>query len=447
MLSFLGYGMIVTFMALIMTKRLSPLVAMTTVPIVFALLAGFGPDMGDMMIEGLRKVAPTAVMVMFAILYFGVMFDTGLFDPIIRKFIKLINGDPMKAVVFAALLAGLVSLDGDGSTTYMITVTAMLPLFKRLRLEPLSLTCVVILAASVTNLLPWGGPLARAAASLQVDTSELFIPLIPVMVVGFLGVLGLAYFIGIRERQRLGALSLPQSLGAAATVFDDDADDEGLPSMSDENAELRRPKLFWLNASLTIGLMAGLVTEILPLSILFMVAFSIALVINYPHMNDQRRRISTHAPTALNQIAIFLAAGILAGILSGTGMVNAMSASFLAMLPETWGPYMAPITALASIPGTFFMSNDAFYYGVLPVLAKAAEVYGITHAEIGRASLVGQPVHLLSPLVASTYLLCGLAGVEFSDHQKYTMKWAFALSFLILLACLLLGLFPLAAGV
>ncbi|VVO29475.1 CitMHS family transporter [Pseudomonas fluorescens] len=447
MLSFLGYGMIVTFMALIMTKRLSPLVAMTTVPIVFALLAGFGPDMGDMMIEGLRKVAPTAVMVMFAILYFGVMFDTGLFDPIIRKFIKLINGDPMKAVVFAALLAGLVSLDGDGSTTYMITVTAMLPLFKRLRLEPLSLTCVVILAASVTNLLPWGGPLARAAASLQVDTSELFVPLIPVMVVGFLGVLALAYFIGIRERQRLGALILPQSLGAAATVFDDEADDEGLPSMSDENAELRRPKMFWLNAALTVGLMAGLVTEVLPLSILFMVAFSIALVINYPHINDQRRRISSHAPTALNQIAIFLAAGILAGILSGTGMVNAMSASFLAMLPETWGPYMAPITALASIPGTFFMSNDAFYYGVLPVLAKAAAAYGISAAEIGRASLVGQPVHLLSPLVASTYLLCGLAGVEFSDHQKYTMKWAFALSFLILLVCLLLGLFPLAAGV
>ncbi|OMQ41014.1 CitMHS family transporter [Pseudomonas putida] len=447
MLSLLGYGMIVTFMALIMTKRLSPLVAMTTVPIVFALLAGFGPDMGDMMIEGLRKVAPTAVMVMFAILYFGVMFDTGLFDPIIRKFIKLINGDPMKAVVFAALLAGLVSLDGDGSTTYMITVTAMLPLFKRLRLEPLSLTCVVILAASVTNLLPWGGPLARAAASLQVDTSELFVPLIPVMVVGFLGVLALAYFIGIRERQRLGALSLPQSLGAAATVFDDEADDEGLPSMSDENAELRRPKMFWLNAALTIGLMTGLVTEVLPLSILFMVAFSIALVINYPHINDQRRRISSHAPTALNQIAIFLAAGILAGILSGTGMVNAMSASFLAMLPATWGPYMAPITALASIPGTFFMSNDAFYYGVLPVLAKAAAAYGISAAEIGRASLVGQPVHLLSPLVASTYLLCGLAGVEFSDHQKYTMKWAFALSFLILLACLLLGLFPLAAAV
>lgn len=443
MLSFLGYGMIVTFMALIMTKRLSPLVAMTTVPIIFALIGGFGPDMGDMMIEGLRKVAPTAIMVMFAILYFGVMFDTGLFDPIIKKFIKLIDGDPMKAVVFAALLAGLVSLDGDGSTTYMITVTAMLPLFKRMRLDPLALTCVVILAASVTNLLPWGGPLARAAAALQVETSELFVPLIPTMIISFLGVLLLAWFIGTRERQRLGRL--PQSLGAAATVFED-ADNETTPALSEDNAELRRPKLFWLNAGLTIALMTGLVLEILPLAILFMVAFSIALVINYPHMQDQRRRISTHAPTALNQIAIFLAAGILAGILSGTGMVDAMSQSFLSLLPETWGPYMAPITALASIPGTFFMSNDAFYYGVLPVLAKAAEVYGITHAEIGRASLVGQPIHLLSPLVASTYLLCGLAGVEFSDHQKYTLKWAFALCMVIMFVSLLFGLFPWSAG-
>ncbi|MNO18522.1 Citrate transporter [compost metagenome] len=439
MLSFLGYGMIVTFMALIMTKRLSPLVAMTTVPIVFALIAGFGPDMGDMMIEGLRKVAPTAIMVMFAILYFGLMFDTGLFDPIIKKFIKLIGGDPMKAVVFAALLAGLVSLDGDGSTTYMITVTAMLPLFKRMRLDPLALTCVVILAASVTNLLPWGGPLARAAASLQVDTADLFLPLIPTLIISFLGVLLLAWFIGTRERQRLGRL--PQSLGSAATTFDD-GDGDGTPALSEENAELRRPKLFWLNAALTIALMAGLVMELLPLAILFMVAFSIALVINYPHMQDQRRRISAHAPTALNQIAIFLAAGILAGILSGTGMVDAMSKSFLSMLPAEWGPYMAPITALASIPGTFFMSNDAFYYGVLPVLAKAAEVYGITHAEIGRASLVGQPVHLLSPLVASTYLLCGLAGVEFSDHQKYTLKWAFALCLVIMLVSMAFGLFP-----
>lgn len=440
MLSFFGYGMIIVFMTLIMTKRLAPLVAMTVIPIVFAVLAGFSGDMGTMMIEGLRKVAPTAIMVMFAILYFGMMFDTGLFDPIIRTFIKLIKGDPAKAVVFATLLAGLVSLDGDGSTTYMITLTAMLPLFRRLGLNPLILPCVVILAASVTNLLPWGGPLARAAASLQVETTELFLPLIPAMAISFVGVLLLALFLGLQERKRLGKLTLPNNQSRA-----NDEDMSDLMILSSENAELRRPKLFWLNATLTIVLMGSLVMGILPLPILFMLAFSIALVINYPGLDEQRQRISAHAPTALNQIAIFLAAGIFAGILSGTGMVKAMSDTLLHALPPEWGAYLAPITAILSIPGTFFMSNDAFYYGVVPVLAHAAEAYGISAAEIGRASMVGQPVHLLSPLVASTYLLVGLAGVEFSDHQKYTFKWALALCGLIMLSSMLLGLYPLYA--
>ncbi|MGE8059023.1 CitMHS family transporter [Pseudomonas sp. NPDC089547] len=440
MLSILGYGMIITFMSLIMTKRLAPLVAMTTIPIIFAMLGGFTGDMGLMMIEGLRKVAPTAVMVMFAILYFGMMFDTGLFDPVIRTFIKLIKGDPAKAVLFATLLAGMVSLDGDGSTTYMITLTAMLPLFKRLRINPLILPCVVILAASVTNLLPWGGPLARAAASLQVETTELFLPLIPAMIIGFASVLALAFYLGLQERKRLGTLTLPGDPRRHASVSDDDISD--LLTLSDENAELRRPKMFWLNAALTIALMACLVIELLPLPILFMLAFSVALVINYPGIDDQRRRIAAHAPTALNQIAIFLAAGIFAGILSGTGMVKAMSETLLWALPESWGAHLAPITAIISIPGTFFMSNDAFYYGVLPVLAHAAEAYGITAAEIGRASMVGQPVHLLSPLVASTYLLAGLAGVEFSDHQKYTFKWSLLLCLIIMAASMAFGLYP-----
>ncbi|HDU5895353.1 CitMHS family transporter [Klebsiella quasipneumoniae] len=440
MLSLLGYGMIVVFMILIMTKKLSALTALTIIPILFALIAGFGGEMGEMMIEGLKKVAPTAIMVIFAILYFCTMFDTGLFDPIIRFFLRIIDGDPVKAVMCTALLAAMVSLDGDGSTTYMICVTAMLPLFKRIRLDPLALTCVVFLSGSVTNLLPWGGPLARVSASLKVESSELFIPLIPSMICGLVGVLVLSWYIGIRERRRLGKLSIQTN--AHGSVIEEDAESY-LPAINEVNDELRRPKMFWLNAALTLALMASLVMELLPLSVLFMVAFAIALLINYPHLDAQRQRIASHAPAALNQTSIFLAAGIFAGILSGTGMVNAMSNTLLDILPQSWGPYLAPITALISLPGTFFMSNDAFYYGVLPVLAEAAKAYGIDPVEIGRASLVGQPVHLLSPLVASTYLLVGLAGVEFSDHQKYTFKWAFLLCMIFLASGLLLGLYPL----
>lgn len=442
MLSLLGYGMIVVFMVLIMTRKLSALVALTLIPIIFAILAGFSAEMGSMMIDGLKKVAPTAIMVIFAILYFSTMFDTGLFDPIIRFFIRIIKGDPVKAVICTAILAAMVSLDGDGSTTYMICVTAMLPLFKRIRLDPLALTCVVFLSGSITNLLPWGGPLARVAASLKVESSDLFIPLIPAMIVGFLGVLALAWFIGMRERQRLGTLSInTDSLGRKFAV--EEAPASYVTTTPDDKEALRRPTRFWINVLLTTVLMGSLVLELLPLAVLFMIAFALALLINYPQLDAQRQRIAAHAPAALNQTSIFLAAGIFAGILSGTGMVTAMSGTLLDILPDRLGPYLAPITALLSLPGTFFMSNDAFYYGVLPVIAEAAKAYGIDPVEIGRASLVGQPVHLLSPLVASTYLLVGLAGVEFSDHQKYTFKWACLLCMIFLACGLLFGLYPL----
>jgi CitMHS family citrate-Mg2+:H+ or citrate-Ca2+:H+ symporter len=440
-LAWLGFGMVITFMTLIMTRRLSPLVALISVPIVFALLGGFGgADLGAMMLSGLRTLAPTGVMLMFAILYFGLMIDTGLFDPLIRAIVRVVHGDPVKIVVGTALLATLVSLDGDGSTTYMITVAAMLPLYRRLHLDPLNLTCVTLLASGVMNLTPWGGPLARAASALHVEPADVFVPMLPAMTMGIAAVFGLAWLLGRRERQRLGRVSL----SAAATDVPPIADSALMPSESNADT-LRRPKLLAINAVLTLLLLVALVRGVLPLPVLFMIAFAFALVINYPKVADQRERIAAHAKNVIAVVSLIFAAGIFTGILGGTGMLDAMAKSMLDLVPPALGPYLAPITALASLPFTFFVSNDAFYFGVVPIVAEAAGAFGISPVEIARASLIGQPVHLLSPLVPSTYLLVGLAGVEFGDHQRFTLKWAALVCLFMLIASLACAVFPLAA--
>jgi CitMHS family citrate-Mg2+:H+ or citrate-Ca2+:H+ symporter len=442
MLTALGFGMVLTFMYLIMSKRLSPLVALIVIPIAFALLGGFSAGIGEMMIEGIKKIAPTGVMLMFAILYFGVMIDAGLFDPIVRRILKLVKGDPVKIVVGTAVLAMLISLDGDGSTTYMITVSAMLPLYQRLRMNALNLTCVTILAGGVMNLTPWGGPTARAATALHVDPSDVFVPLVPAMAISLLGIIALAWYLGIRERSRLGIVTLP---GHGADWNPDlDTDSDNLPTLADSE-DTKRPKLLWVNAALTMALMTALVLGVLPLPVLFMIGFAIALVINYPDLAEQRRRIGNHAGNELALESLINAAGNFTGIQSNTGMVEAMSRSFLAVIPDAWGPYLAVITAIASMPFTFFMSNDAFYFGVLPILSEAAGHYGITPVEMARASLAGQPVHLLSPLVPSTYLLVGMANVDFADHQKFTLKWAVLISLLLMVASLAFALYPFAA--
>ncbi len=442
MLTVLGFGMVLTFMYLIMSKRLSPLVALITVPILFALMGGFGSGINEMMLEGIKKIAPTGVMLMFAILYFGVMIDAGLFDPLVRVILRIVRGDPLKIVMGTAILALLISLDGDGSTTYMITVSAMLPLYRRLGMNALSMTCVTMLASGVMNLTPWGGPTARAATALHVDPADVFIPLVPAMAVAIISILALAWWFGLKERRRLGVVMLPEGGNWLDGGVADDSD--ALPTVA-ETEDSKRPRLLWVNLVLTLVLMTALVIGVLPMPVLFMIGFAIALVINYPNLVEQRRRLVSHAGNVLSVVSLIFAAGIFTGILSNTGMVEAMSRSFLAVIPDVWGPYLAVITAVASMPFTFFMSNDAFYFGVLPILSEAAGHYGISPVEMARASLAGQPVHLLSPLVPSTYLLVGMAKVDFADHQRFTLKWAVLVSLVLLAASLLFSLYPFAA--
>jgi CitMHS family citrate-Mg2+:H+ or citrate-Ca2+:H+ symporter len=435
-LTILAYALILVFMALIMTKRMSVLTALIVVPIAFGLAGGFGPKLGGMMLDGVRAIAPTGVMLMFAIFYFSLMIDVGLFDPIIRFVVRIVEGDPVRIVVGTAVLALVVSLDGDGSTTYLICVAAMLPLYQRLGLSRLVLASVIMQAGGVMNILPWGGPTARAATALKVDVADIFVPMIPAMIVAAIWVVFVAWLLGRRERARIGRAAV------AAGAFRPDATP---PDLLEAERQLRRPKLALVNLALTVALMIALVAGVLPLSILFMIACALALMINYPRIEQQKERINQHAGNVLAVVAVIFAAGVFTGILSGTKMIDAMAQSVVQMIPASLGPHLAIITALLSLPFTFFISNDAFYFGVVPVLSQAAAGYGITAAEIGRASVVGQPVHLLSPLVPSTYLLVGLAGVELGDHQKFTLKWSAISSLVMLLIGLATAVIPFGA--
>lgn len=435
MLSWLGFIMIALFMYLIMSKRLSALVALIVVPVVFGLIGGFAGDIGDMMLTGIKQIAPTGIMLLFAILYFGIMMDAGLFEPLIGKILKLVKGDPLKVIVGTAILSSLVALDGDGTTTYMITVSAMLPLYQRLGIKPMILAVVPTLALGVMNMAPWGGPTARAMSVLNFDASQLFTPVIPAMAAGMAWVIFVAYILGKRERKRLGVIELGDSASEAAS--------EAAAAAETADDSLKRPRLIWFNLLLTVVLMVCLIMSLLPLPILFMLAFAIALLVNYPKMEAQKERISAHAGNALATVSMVFAAGIFTGILTETKMVDAMAGTIVSWLPDSLGSHMPVLVALTSMPFTYFMSNDAYYFGVVPILANAAAAYGVDPVEIGRASILGQPLHVLSPLFAAQYLLIGMVGVDYGESQRAIMKWAFGTSIVMIVVALLTGVLSL----
>ena len=499
MLVVLGFAMILTFMVLIMTKRLTPMVALIIVPTIFGLFAGAGLGLGDMIIESIGDLAPTAALLMFAIMFFGIMIDVGLFDPLIRFITRFLGNDPAKVVLGTAILAGAVSLDGDGSTTFIITTSAMLPIYLRLGMSPVVLTCVAGLMNGTLNIVPWGGPTVRAASALGVSPTDIFVPMLPSLATGLIIALAFAWFLGLAERKRIGSLEYsPAALaddapmaspsfwrglfggnrvvrgtavrpGAAATLSTtgvltvrpgqripaghtalaeqklleaDDHDTMMADTMLSADRPTLRPKLIWVNFGLTVAVMVLLVLDVMPLAYIFMVGTGVALMINFPKLRSQADEIVAHAPSIVGVVSMVLAAGVLVGVLNGTGMVTAMADWVVQVVPASMGEYLAVITGVLSIPMTFFMSNDAFYFGILPVLAESAATYGIDPVEMARASIIGQPVHLQSPLVPAILLLVSLAGVNLGDHHKKVLWRACVVSLVMLLVGVLVGAVP-----
>jgi len=289
MLTLLGIGMVAALLLLILFRITSVLVALTLVPLAAALAGGFAGSFGTWAMDGIRGVTPVAALLAFAVIYFGVMNDAGLFDPIIRALVRVVGTDPVRIALGTAAVASVAHLDGAGASTFMVTVPAMLPLYTRARMSALSLTCITALAAGTMNMLPWGGPTTRAAASLQTTPSSLFLPVTPAMAIGMVFVFLFAVHIGRKERARLARAS-------------HDTVDVVHDAMDESAAEGEVGVLWYFNAALTVVTLAALFTEMLPLPLIFLLASAIALLVNYPQSDPQRERLTAHGSAAMMMV-------------------------------------------------------------------------------------------------------------------------------------------------
>ena len=431
-LAFLGFAMIIVFMALIMAKKLSPFTSLILVPVAFGLLAGYGRDTLGYAMDGIKSVASTFAMMTFAILYFGVMLTAGMFDPMVDHVVAWCKGDPLKVLVGTAILAAFVSLDGDGTTTVMICCTAMIPIYNRLKIKKIYLATLIILQNCIMNLIPWGGPTARVMSVMKLDAGEILAPLVPGMVLSAIYVVGVSYYLGLKERKRLGVAKAAASEAHKVEV-------------SPEEQEWKRPKLIFFNLALTAAVIVSLIMGLASSAILFGVGTAIALVVNYPDQKVQRKVISSLAPDMINVVMMVLGAGVLMGILNGpedAGMSNAIAQFLVSVIPESLGRYFAVIIAVISAPGTYLLNNDAFYYGVLPPLAATAEAYGFTSLQIGFAALMGQAFHFLSPLVPFIYLLMDQTEITLAQYQGYIFRWCVGIFVIFMVMGLALGYLP-----
>lgn len=424
MVSVIVYGLI--------QSKITPIPVFIIVSCLAALAVMTPPAALFKMIDsGVKTTMPVAILFIFSIVYFCIMNDVGMFDPLVNSLVKMAKTNVILVTVASAVIAILGHLDGALASTLLITVPAMLPVYKRLNMRPLTLLVIIGAAMSIMNLLPWGGPVARTAAITKMDIGLLWHALIPLQVVICFTVILFAVFMGILEKRR-GA-----GLVAGAEGESGFAAEETDPKV----LALKRPKLVWFNCLLTLGVLALLCFTKIPLYGAFMIGLSIALVVNFPKAKDQAARVKAHAGEALPMASILLASGIFLGVLQGTKMIDAMAITLINIIPDFLGPYLHVIMGVLAVPVGMVLGTDSYFFGLVPLAMEVGVKFGIDPINMAKTMLIGKNYGVLvTPHAATTFLAIGLAGVELKDHLKFCTAWLWVLSILTLAIAFIMGI-------
>ncbi len=430
-LAVIGFVMVLILIICLIRKIVIPPIAFILLPTIAALIAGFDPfAVNKFAASGISKMVSTVSLFVFSISFFSLMSEQGVFDPIVNFLIKK-AGTNVTLVMLATAAVGIIGhLDGSGATTFIITITAMLPMFKKLKMDNRALMLLICVAIGVMNVCPWGGPTIRAATVLETDPNILWHRLLPVqgamLVITFLT----AFILSGIQKRRI------KKLGLTA--------DEGDIAQTEEKKSTLPQWLQIYNFVLVVAVVAALMFGSFNPAYVFMIALAISLPLNIKALKEQNAKLKNYGVAAMSMVVTLFAAGIFTGVLSGTGMLNAMASAVVTVIPPDLGRYTHFIVACFAVPLIMCLGTDSFYFGLLPVVVGIASQFGVNPMDVACVLLVAENVGvMISPLSPAAYLGLGLLEIDVGEHIKYSLPWIWGISILSIVACIVLGVTPL----
>ena len=429
-LTLMGLAIIFVTVGILIRGRVNPIIPMTLVPVIGAVIAGFGvEDIADFFGEGLSSVINVVVMFIFAIIFFGILQDVGLFTPVIRSLIKATRGNVMAVTIGTAAIGIVAHLDGSGSTTFLITIPALLPLYRALHMSRYVLITIVALAASVMNMVPWGGPLGRAGAVVEQDPNDIWLHLLPIQGVAVVLIFTIAALLGWREKRRLVKLQESGEIKGSISVDVNSLADDFSAKQAEEQQKLgfRYRKSRWVtiaNIVVALAVLAALLSGLLPPAPAFLIATTIALVVNFDGAMEQGDALRRHAPNALSMAGVIIAAAMFLGVLNETKMLEEIALSLVNILPEGVAPYLHVIVGFFGVPLDLLTSTDAYYFSVLPIVQSTVESFGVSGMGAASALIIGNVVGtFVSPFSPALWLALGLADGQMGKYLKICLLY------------------------
>ena len=427
-----GFVMMILITTLLLKKKVSTLFAFTIIPIIGAFLLGASvKDVCDYVKFGLGKTRDLMFIIFFSLPYFSLMNEVGLFDTMVEFLLKRTKLSVTIVMIITVFVSLITEIDGSVTSTYLVTVPMMLPLYKKLKIDP---KCLLLLCSATMCALfitPWNGRTLRAATLLDgipAPQNYIFAHMLPLMLIYIAMCLGLAVLLA-RFQMKKGAGQVDES------VIMEDLEKK-------DQSELRRPKLFWFNLLLTVLLIVGLSVVPAPGYVIFALGLVIALTVNYPDLNLQNQLLKKYSKEMYSTACAVFLSGVVVGVLSKSGMMDAMVQFLVGIIPSVLGPWVYLIIAIFSAPLMLIFTNDIWQYALVPIVAGVSANYGVPK-EIVVMTLLMNMGAMVSPVAQpQIYLACDLADqTELQDYVKFSFVPLWVMNIIWLAAGYVLGIF------
>ena len=248
MLTVVAILMVGTVIASVFLKKVPMQFTLCIIPVVCGLILGYPiKEIGDIAMSQIMKSMQSAgIMCLFAMIYFTMLSETGMFNTITRQLIKLTRGrvSVYMVMILTSLVAGIGMMTATVVTAYTIVFPAMMPLYKKMKFDRAAAMIIAQTAIAGMCFLPWGIAVVNSSVFASVDAMELSRRLIPVAFCFIPAIVLQWVYFGIQHKR------------------------QGLPMMvewseeneTEEENPLRRPKLFWINLVIFLAVIAALVT-------------------------------------------------------------------------------------------------------------------------------------------------------------------------------------------
>lgn len=430
-LAILGYALVVVMMWGLLKEKLTPVIAFCTLPFIFGLLGGFSMvDLTNFAAEGVTKTLSATALGLFATAYFGVMTKEGLFDPIVNRLSKIAGNNIIAIMIISVLVSSIAHLDTGTTSTVFVTIPAMMPLFKKYHIRLEYLFVILAQSVSVINMLPHGGGMVRVSSLTGLDVAFMVNTMFPVIVGGVIINLVMAIFYGRTESKRIATAGLAGMGGG--TVHLEEAE-------TVKRLDLR----YWLNLGLTLLVLTLMFLNVYKSYVIFMIALSLAMLINYSTTKTQNSVMKELAPSSFSIAIVTLASGILVGVMTGTTMLTEMANIIVMLIPAALKGFFALIVAFTGVPLSIALGGDAFYFGLMPLFVEVANSYSIPAMSIAAVMMLAKDgFSMITPVSAVTHLAPGLMNIDLKDLMKFSFKYLFISFTLKIILCVVLGIVP-----